>query len=47
MYVMKKLDCSDLGNRPYDRPTEKSYKKCLFREKKCVDRTTLAVRMTG
>ena len=30
MYVMKNLD---LGNRPYDRPTEKSCKKCLFREK--------------
>ena len=43
----EKIDCSDLavGRAQADRKSHTE--KCLFREKKCIDRTTLAVRTTG
>ena len=43
----EKIDCSYFGSRPgIGRPKSRT-KKCLFREKKAVDRTTLAIRTTG
>ena len=43
----EKIDCSDFGSRPGTGRPKSHTEKCLFRKKKCVDRTTLAIRTTG
>ena len=43
----EKIDCSDLDSRPGTGQPKSHTEKCLFREKKCIDCTTLAVCATG
>ena len=43
----EKIDCSDLADGRAQANQKSCTEKCLFHKKKCVDRTTLAVRTTG
>ena len=43
----EKIDCSDLAVGRAQANQKSHIEKCLFCKKKCVDRTTLAVHMTG
>ena len=43
----EKIDCSDLAVGQAQADQKSRTEKCLFCEKKCVDRTTLAVHTTG
>ena len=43
----EKIDCSDLAVSQAQADQKSHTEKCLFREKKCINCTTLAVRMTG
>ena len=43
----EKIDCSDLAVGRAQADQKSRTEKCLFHEKKCINRMTLAVRTTG